>query len=81
MYTFDDYVEHVVELSEPDTAYSDTLGYGSWTMVYDEGIMVDFPDRQISLINYLMYTEGEVKGAYNSVCDKTMRGWYRGIEP
>jgi hypothetical protein len=79
MYTFENYEDHLVTLSEPNRASSPTLGHGTWTMVYDEGLIVNFPTQ--SFFNYLMYVVDEYPGNYMSVCDKTMKGWVRGPDP
>lgn len=77
MYTFNSKKTVKVELSEPNHAFSEELGSGTWTMVYDEGFLLEFPHT--SLFNYFMYTDdADSHGHHLSVCDKTMKGWYRG---
>lgn len=63
--------DHTVTLQEPNIAISSSLGRGSWTMIYDEGFMLDFND--ISFFTYSLYVKNSF-GKYDSVCDKTTIG-------
>jgi cathepsin C len=48
-------------------------------MVYDEGILVEFPSAVF--FTYFMYTTPGSASEYESHCDKTMVGWVRGSSP
>jgi hypothetical protein len=79
MYKFESFEEYEVTLDKDNRAYSDKLGSGTWTMVYDEGFIIEFPSHDLNLFNYFMYAVGDWPGKYLSVCDKTMKGWSRSV--
>eukprot|EP00359_Climacostomum_virens_P003150 CAMPEP_0204917340 /NCGR_PEP_ID=MMETSP1397-20131031/14927_1 /ASSEMBLY_ACC=CAM_ASM_000891 /TAXON_ID=49980 /ORGANISM="Climacostomum Climacostomum virens, Strain Stock W-24" /LENGTH=525 /DNA_ID=CAMNT_0052090137 /DNA_START=604 /DNA_END=2179 /DNA_ORIENTATION=+ len=68
-----------VSFSEPNIAKSSRYGEGTWTMVYDEGILVEFPSA--TFFTYFMYVTPGSTSEYESHCDKTVIGWVRGRSP
>jgi hypothetical protein len=59
---------------------SEEYGDGTWTMIYDEGYIVEFPTATFN--NYFMYmSDPDKKDEYLSICDRTLVGWYRGNDP
>jgi cathepsin C len=66
-----------VTLESPDYAYSDEYGKGTWTIVYDEGFMLEFEGK--SFFTYFFYYEQG--NGYKTNCGRTTIGWYRGSDP
>ncbi len=70
-----------VTLSDPNVAESSGGLKGTWTMVYDEGFEVTFPEGN-KFFAFFKYTpKGQFPspdeiGDFDSVCDKTYTGWY-----
>ena len=68
-----------VRLSEPNLASSPQLGSGTWTMIYDEGFIINFGTK--TFFNYFYYCDDKAPRKHISVCDKTMKGWYSNPDP
>ena len=66
-----------IQIEEPNYAYSSEYGTGIWTLVYDEGFILDFTD--ISFTTYFFYYKDG--NNYKSDCGRTTVGWYRGGNP
>lgn len=76
---FDRDTEEDVTFSEPNIAKSTRYGEGTWTMVYDEGLLVEFSSA--TFFTYFMYVTPGTDSQYESHCDKTMIGWVSGSNP
>jgi cathepsin C len=63
-----------VMFEEPNYAYSPEYGAGTWTLIYDEGFILEFPDK--SFTNYFFYYKQGY--SYKTNCGRTTLGWYRG---
>ncbi|OMJ73006.1 hypothetical protein SteCoe_28410 [Stentor coeruleus] len=63
-----------VVFEEPNYAYSLEYGAGTWTLIYDEGFILEFPDKSFTT-NFFYYKQGT---SYKSNCGRTTIGWYRG---
>lgn len=63
-----------VTLSTPNIAESDAWDSGEWTMIANEGFLVQFPN--ITFFAYSKYSI-DTKNQQYSECDQTMLGWYR----
>lgn len=64
-------------LTEPNTAISTKFGSGHWTAVYDEGLEVRF--GEVVFFAHSLYLKKEHGANFESRCDRTMMGWYRGV--
>ena len=73
--------EYQITLSDPNIAKGSDGKEGTWTMVYDEGFEVSFPDGN-KFFSFFKYTpKGQFPSPdeisdFNSICDKTFTGWY-----
>lgn len=77
-WVFLNYEEVYIELEEDQKVSSSHYGDGWWTTIYDEGILLKFPDKHF--YTYFMYADNG-EGGYDSVCDKTLVGWYQPSDP
>ena len=76
-FSFDRTEKLSIRIEEPNYAYSSEYGTGIWTLVYDEGFILDFKD--ISFTTYFFYYKDG--NGYKSDCGRTTVGWYRGGDP
>jgi len=63
-----------IHLKDDDSVISNTEnGFGSWTMIYDEGMDVQFNDHRFTAFFYYF---PDNNGKVTSFCGKTVVGWY-----
>ncbi len=71
-----------VDLDTSSRALATVWGNGTWTMVYDEGFWVTFPQGEFFAFNAYKPKPGTLltnikPENYISFCDRTLVGWYR----
>lgn len=76
-FEFSNFSKDLITFSLPNKAYSESLGEGTWTLVYDEGFILSFDEKVFNTF-FFYYKNGD---DYKSVCTRTTKGWYRGPDP
>ena len=77
VFQFEEFESDVFSFNLPNGVVSERFGEGNWTMVYDEGIIVNFKGKVFN--SFFFYYRAAQE--YRSVCSKMTKGWYRGAEP
>merc|ERR1719473_1177685 len=63
-------------LQDPNTAQDQDGGYGTWTMIYDEGFEVAFQDYTFFAFSGFSFVNGPHGKTNVSHCGETQVGWY-----
>lgn len=62
-----------IQIKLPNIATSEEYGSGTWTLIYDEGFIIYFPEKIFT--NFFFYYE--FLDTHKSDCSRTTLGWYR----